>query len=95
MNAYFGNKAQDRRELVKKPRATVRARGGGRIKAACPSETPATPPSRLNAVGKRLHAMLRAVETVRPALDDFCNALTDDQRARFNTVGQQLFAANR
>jgi hypothetical protein len=65
------------------------------INAACPSEAPATPPSRLEAVGKRLHAMLQAVEIVRPALDDFYNALTDDQRARFNTVGRQLFAEKR
>jgi hypothetical protein len=37
--------------------------------------------------------MLQAVETVRPALQDFYNSLGDDQRARFNTVGRQLSAA--
>jgi len=64
------------------------------IKAACPSEMPATPPSRLEAIGARLQAMLHAVDTVQPALTDFYNALSDDQKARFNTMGKQLFAEN-
>ncbi len=64
------------------------------IKAACPSEIPATPPARLAAVGKRLTAMLQAVQTVRPALSDFYNSLSDDQKARFNSMGKQLFAQN-
>ena len=64
------------------------------IKAACPTEAPVTPPSRLAAVGKRLQAMLQGVETVQPALSDFYNSLSDDQRARFNTMGKQLFAQN-
>lgn len=64
------------------------------IKAACPSEPPSTPPTRLEAVNKRLHAMLEAVQTVQPVLADFYNSLSDDQKARFNTVGKRLFAAN-
>jgi LTXXQ motif family protein len=64
------------------------------IKAACPTEIPATPPARLAAVGKRLDAMLQAVGTVRPALADFYSSLSDDQKARFNTMGKQLFAEN-
>jgi hypothetical protein len=64
------------------------------IKAACPTgDPPHTPPGRLGAAGKRLQTMLQAVETVRPALQDFYNSLGDDQRARFNTVGRQLSAA--
>ena len=34
----------------------------------------------------RLEAMLAAVQTVRPALDRFYEALTDEQKARFNAV---------
>jgi LTXXQ motif family protein len=64
------------------------------IKAACPTELPATPPSRLAAEGKRLQAMLEAVQTIRPALDDFYSSLSDDQKAKFNTIGRQLFAEN-
>ena len=64
------------------------------IKAACPTELPATPPGRLAAEGKRLEAMLQAVHTIRPALSDFYDSLSDDQKARFNTIGRQLFAEN-
>jgi len=70
------------------------SQAAGTIKAACPSQAPATPPERLAAVGKRLGAMLRGVETVQPALADFYNSLSDDQKARFNTMGRQLFAQN-
>jgi LTXXQ motif family protein len=62
------------------------------IKAACPAEVPATPPARLDAVGHRLQAMLQGVETMQPALADFCNSLSNDQKARFNSMGRQLFA---
>ena len=34
----------------------------------------------------RLEVMLAAVQTVRPALDNFYGALTDEQKARFNAV---------
>jgi hypothetical protein len=68
------------------------ANGADVIKAACPAETPSTPPARLTAVGKHLHAMLQAVDAIRPPLHDFYNSLTDSQKARFNTMGRQLFA---
>jgi hypothetical protein len=62
------------------------------IKASCPTEMPRTPPARIAAVGSHLTAMLQGVETVQPALTDFYNSLSDDQRTRFNTMGRQLFA---
>lgn len=34
-------------------------------------------------------------QTIQPALADFHNALSDEQKARFNTMGRQFFAANR
>jgi hypothetical protein len=68
------------------------ANGADIIKAACPSETPSTPPARLAAIGKHLQAMLQAVDAIRPPLHDFYNSLSDNQKARFNTVGKQLFA---
>jgi LTXXQ motif family protein len=64
------------------------------IKASCPSEPPTTPPARLAAASKHLHAMLQAVDTIRPPLHDFYNSLSDDQKARFNNMGKQLFAQN-
>jgi hypothetical protein len=65
------------------------------LKAACPSQTPLTPPSRLGAVGKRLQAMLQAVETVQAPLQALYDSLSDDQKARFNASGRQIFAAGR
>jgi hypothetical protein len=38
--------------------------------------------------------MLQAVHTVRPALNDLYSSLSDDQKARFNAIGRQLFAEN-
>jgi hypothetical protein len=64
------------------------------IKAACPSEPPATPPARLAAIGQHLNAMLQGVNAIRPALAEFYNSLNDDQKARFNGMGKQLFAEN-
>jgi hypothetical protein len=57
-------------------------------------ELPATPPGRLEVEGRRLQAMLQAVQMIRPPLDDFYGSLSDDQKARFNTIGRQLFAEN-
>jgi hypothetical protein len=62
------------------------------IKAACPNELPATPPDRLAAEGKRLQAILQGVQTIRPKLDEFYASLSNEQKARFNTIGRQLFA---
>lgn len=52
------------------------------IKAACPTETSVTPPGRLAAAEKRLTAMLEAIRTVRPAMEAYYNALSDEQKAR-------------
>jgi len=70
------------------------SRAADTIKAACPADVPATPPARLAAVGYRLQAMLHGAETMQPALADFYNSLSDDQKARFNSMGRQLFAQN-
>jgi hypothetical protein len=70
------------------------SQAGDTIKAACPTEVPATPPGRLAAVGKRLQAILQGVEIVQPALANFYNSLSDDQKARFNIMGRQPFAQN-
>ena len=62
------------------------------VKAACPSQTASTPPGRLAAEGKRLQAMLQAVEAIRPKLEDFYNSLSDSQKAGFNNLGRRVFA---
>jgi ABC-type transporter MlaC component len=57
------------------------------LQASCPAQSPQTPIDRFDAVGKRLNAMAGAIKTVRPALADFYSSLTDEQKARFNTLG--------
>jgi hypothetical protein len=57
-----------------------------RLRSECPTSVPATPEARLGAMDKRLHATITAVNEVRPALVGFYDSLTDDQKARFNTL---------
>lgn len=66
------------------------------FKASCPAENafPLTPPGRLQAMTSRLQATLQAVQTVRPALETFYNALSDEQKERFNELGPKQTAAN-
>jgi hypothetical protein len=55
-------------------------------KDSCPSDKPLTPTARLAALGKRLDALLQAVNTVIPPLNDFYAMLDDRQQARFNGI---------
>jgi hypothetical protein len=63
------------------------------LQAACPDETPLTPPGRLEAMEKRLLAMIEAANTMKPALDDFYGSLSREQKARFNRIGRELAAS--
>jgi hypothetical protein len=56
------------------------------LNESCPKNDPVTPTGRLQGMERRLAAMLEAVRTVEPALDDFYGALTDEQKARMNTM---------
>jgi hypothetical protein len=64
------------------------------MQAACPDETPITPPGRLEAMEKRLQAMIEAANTVKPALESFYGSLTNEQKARFNRIGRTLAQAD-
>ena len=57
------------------------------LQASCPTQTPQSLMDRFDALGKRLGAMAEAIKTVRPALASFYGSLTDEQKARFNTLG--------
>ena len=59
-----------------------------RLQAACPDDVPLTPLGRLEAMEKRLDAMVQAAALVQPALDEFYAALSNEQKARFNTLPQ-------
>ena len=61
------------------------------LKASCPSQIPLTPLGRLDAVQKRLAAMIQAVQVVRGPLYEFYNSLTDEQRRNFDAWERQSF----
>jgi len=60
------------------------------MQAACPEDMAVTPPGRLEAMEKRLRAMIDAANTVKPALNDFYESLSSEQKARFNRIGGEL-----
>jgi hypothetical protein len=64
--------------------ASVRAAEG--LKVSCPAYRMLTPTGRVEAMEKRLDATLSAVKTVQPALAKFYNSLSDEQKARFNSL---------
>ena len=61
-----------------------------RFRDACPDVVPMTPPGRMQVMLLRLQAIDEAIQTVKPALQPFYNSLNDEQKARFNEIGQQL-----
>lgn len=64
------------------------AKAADMLKASCPSVEPLTPPARLAAVRTRLDSLLQAVKAVRSGLDRFYDELNDEQKARFEAIGQ-------
>src|SRR5215468_4104247 len=56
------------------------------LNESCPKNDPVTPTGRLEAMERRLSAMLEAVRTVQPALDDFYATLSDEQKARLTAI---------
>src|SRR5262245_11229218 len=56
------------------------------LSVECPTYRALTPVGRLQAMEQRLDAMLRAVQTVQPALEKFYGSLGDEQKERFNRL---------
>jgi hypothetical protein len=67
--------------------ASASAQAAQTIKAACPADIAFTPTGRLDAMERRVHAMVQAVALIRPPLDSFYGMLSDEQKSRFNAVG--------
>jgi len=67
----------------------VSAKAASMLQATCPAEIPGSTEARLDAMGKRLKATATAMNEVRPALAGFYDSLTDEQKARFNTMPSQ------
>jgi hypothetical protein len=57
------------------------------VKAACPTSIAMTSIGRLDAMAQRVDAMLKAVTMLREPLDKFYGSLSDEQKARFNALG--------
>lgn len=72
---------------------TASAKAAADLDTSCPADVVETLTGRLDAVAKRLDALADAVNTVKPALADFYNLLTDEQKARFYTIGRASPAA--
>jgi hypothetical protein len=86
INAAVAPDAQQRAALDALANASVQA--AQTIKAACPSDVAFTPTGRLEAMERRVQAMVQAVAQIRPPLDAFYGSLSDEQKARFNALGQ-------
>jgi hypothetical protein len=56
------------------------------LQASCPTAVANSPMARLDTFETQLKAMADAIETVRPSLKNFYASLSDDQKARFNTM---------
>jgi hypothetical protein len=59
------------------------------LREACPTATALTPVGRLEAMQKRLEALIAAAKTVHPALDEFYASLSGEQKAKFNRLGRE------
>jgi LTXXQ motif family protein len=77
---------QQQQDALEKLKAAS-TEAANQLQASCPAQSPQTPLDRFDAVGRRLDAMAGAIKMVRPALADFYSSLTDEQKARFNTLG--------
>ncbi len=92
--AGFAEWRLERMERVIKPTEAQRAKfdefkaasnkAAEAMRAACPTDVPATMVGRMEAMEKRLDAMLQAVKTVRPTLEAFYATLSDEQKANLN-----------
>jgi hypothetical protein len=57
-----------------------------RLETECPAYQTLTPTGRVEAMEKRLDTTLDTVKTVGPPLAKFYNSLSDEQKARFNSL---------
>jgi hypothetical protein len=62
------------------------------LRASCPTSLPLTAPGRMEAMEKRMEAMLQAIKTVRPAMDAFYATLNDEQKKQLDSsTGRHRF----
>jgi hypothetical protein len=71
------------------------AKAAESLKSSCPSFIPDSVDGRLDAAQQRIAALIQAVDTVRPAVQDFYASLTDEQKAALSLQPSQRSASNR
>jgi hypothetical protein len=64
------------------------------LASSCSSEVPRSSTERLNFMEKRMDAMLQAIKTVRPPFEAFYASLSDEQKARLDSVGPRRWGWN-
>jgi len=69
-------------------------KAGDQLQSSCPTAVPKSPVARVDTVETRLHAMADAIKSVRPDLSNFYASLSDEQKAKFNTMGPPPKAAS-
>jgi hypothetical protein len=65
-----------------------------KLQSSCPTAVPLSPVARVDTVETRLNVMMDAIKSVRPDLQNFYTSLSDEQKARFNTIGPPPKAAS-
>ncbi len=75
--------------------ASAATEGATMLHAACRAEVPASPIDRIEGEQARLEAIVQAVAVVRPRVAAFWTTLSDDQRARFDWLGEGFAATTR
>jgi hypothetical protein len=62
-------------------------KAGDQLQSSCPTAVPKSPVARVDTIETRLTAMADAIKSVRPDLQNFYGSLSDEQKAKFNTIG--------
>ncbi|MGY3510962.1 hypothetical protein ACVIQY_003937 [Bradyrhizobium sp. USDA 3051] len=73
--------------------ATAWASARDTIRAACPTQVPATAIERLGLMRERIEAMIKATDAVAPALAKFVDILEDNQKAKLDGLAKERRAA--
>ncbi|EJN14197.1 Protein of unknown function (DUF1520) [Bradyrhizobium sp. YR681] len=63
------------------------------IRAACPSQVPATAADRLGLMRERLEAMIQATDAIAPSLAKFVDLLDDGQKSKLDALARERHAA--
>ena len=58
------------------------------LRSSCPTAVPKSPAARLDTLEAQVSAIAEAIKAIRPNLKNFYASLSDEQRAKFDMMGQ-------